>query len=56
MLNISFLARIKVELYDLTVCIVSGKWRKISMSHSDLDLGGTKPNIELENFVTYFMS
>ena len=54
MLTISFLAPIKVELYDLTVCIVSGKWRK--MSHSDLDLGGTMPNIELENCVTYYMS
>ena len=45
MLNIS-LPRIKVELWDLTVCIVVNE-EKISKSRSDLDLGRTMPNIEL---------
>ena len=46
MLNTSFLACTKVELWDLIVCIaVNGG--KISKSHSDLDLGPTIPNIEL---------
>ena len=43
MLNISFLAYTKVELWDLTVCIaINGE-----KFHSDLDLGPTMPNIEL---------
>ena len=58
MLNISLPSCTKVELWDLTVCIVivmgpdslhcdCGKWRKISKSRSDLDLGPTMPSIEL---------
>ena len=43
MLNINFLACIKVELGDQTVC----KLRKISKSCHDLDLGPTMPNIKL---------
>ena len=43
MLNISFLACTKVELWDLTVCIVV----KILKSRHDLDLGPTMPNVEL---------
>ena len=46
MLNISFLACSKVGVMrpDSLYC---GNWRKTSKSHSDLDLGPTKPNIEL---------
>ena len=42
MLNIGFLACIKVELWDLTLCIVVNgeKFR------SDLDIYPTKPNID----------
>ena len=44
MLNLSFLACTKVELWDLAVC---GKMRKNSKSRHDLDLDLTMPNIEL---------
>ena len=44
MLNISFLACTKVELWDLIVCIaVNGKNSK---SCHDLDLGPAMPNIQ----------
>ena len=46
MLNISLPACTKVELWYLTDCIMVPD-RKISKSHSDLDLGPTMPNIEL---------
>ena len=46
MLNIRFLACTKVELYDLTVCIVV-KWGNFKNAYSDLDLAHTKLNIEL---------
>ena len=42
MLHIRFLLCTKVELWDLKI-----KWRKISKSCRDLDLGPTMPNIEL---------
>ena len=46
MVNISFLAFTKVDLWDMTVCIViNGK--KNSKKGSDLDIGPTMPNIEL---------
>ena len=43
MLNISFLACTKVKLWDL----YCGKWRKISKTPHDLDLGPAMPNIKL---------
>ena len=43
MLNTNFLACIKVELWDQTVC----KLRKILKSCHDLDLGQAMPNIKL---------
>ena len=46
MLNISFLACTKVELWDLIVCIaVNGE--KFQKLRHDLDLGPAMPNIEL---------
>ena len=49
MLNISFLASTKVELWDVMSydSVYCGKWRKISKSRRDLDLGLAMPNIEL---------
>ena len=45
MLNISFLACTSCVMEpDSLYC---GKWRKISKSHHDLDLGPTMPNIDL---------
>ena len=44
MLNISLPAFTKVELWDLTVCIVV-------KSSSDLDLGPTMPNIKLVRYI-----
>ena len=46
MLNITFPACTKVELWDLTVCIVAngGKFRSLVVT---LTLGPTMPNIEL---------
>ena len=53
MLNIRFPAGNKIELWDLTVCI--GKWRTISKSPSDLDLGPTMPDIEpVRNIFIYY--
>ena len=45
MLNISFLASTKVELWYLTVCIAVNEEK--FQSGSDLNLGPTMPNIEL---------
>ena len=47
MLNITFLACTKVMGPDSLYC---GKWRNISKSHHDLDLGWTMPNIELLSY------
>ena len=48
MLNISFLACTKVELWDLIVCIaVNGDKISVALSRSDLDLGPAMANIEL---------
>ena len=44
MLHICFLASTKVELWDI---LYSGKWRKISKSHRDLNLGLAVPRIKL---------
>ena len=46
MLDMSFLACTKVESMGLD-SLYCGKWRKISKSRRDLDLGPTMPNIEL---------
>ena len=46
MLNIRFLACTKVEIYDLTVCIVVNGEKRLN-TYSDLDLDPTKPSIEL---------
>ena len=46
MLNIGFLGCTKVELKDLTVCIVVNG-EKFPKFHRDLDLDPTMPNIEL---------
>ena len=51
MLNISFLACAKVELWDLKVCIVVNG-EKFQSCH-DLDLGPTMPNINLVIFIYY---
>ena len=54
MLNISFLACTKVELWDLIICItVNGE--TISKSCHDIDLGPPMPNIELvrNTFIYY---
>ena len=45
MLNICLPACTKVELWDLTVCIVVNGEKNLK-SHSNLDLGLTMPNIE----------
>ena len=56
MLNISFLACTKVELWDLTVCIVVNNFKV----ENDLDLGPTKCPIsklsELFSFSTMFLN
>ena len=44
MLNISFLACTKVELWDLTVCIEKKLRKKL---RPDLDLGTAMPNVKL---------
>ena len=53
MLNISFLAGAKVELWDLTICIaVNGEKFQ---SHHDLDLDLTIPVIKLvRDIIIYF--
>ena len=47
MLNINFLACTKVELWVCIDSLYCGKWRKISKSNHDLDLGPTMPIIKL---------
>ena len=47
MLNISFLACTKVELWDLIVCIVINGEKFQCCTMIDLDLGPAMPNIEL---------
>ena len=53
MLNVSFLASTKTELWDLTICIVvNGGSLK---AYSDLDLDPIMPNIELvQAFFIYY--
>ena len=54
MLNISFLACAKVELWVLTVCIaVNGK--KFHSRCRDLDLDPTMPNIKLVQVIFMYL-
>ena len=52
MLNKSFLACTKVELWDLTICIVVNGG--VSKSRHDLDLGPTMPNIKIVRAIFIF--